>query len=498
MSDVPTNADAVRVPWTVAGNLDAQVHETHTGVVILLGGRAYKAKKPIATDFLDFTTPTRRQQACEREVALNTRVAPDSYLGVAHLVGPGDCEPEPLVVMRRYPDSTRLASMVRLAEPVDDRLDKIAETLADFHRIAVRNPSIDEQGTAAAITARWDENLVELQRYPYLASDLVAEIRRLVERYTAGRAQLFSSRIADRRIVDGHADLLADDIFCPPEGLAILDCLEFDDRLRYVDGIDDAAFLAMDLEFLGRADLSAFFLDRYRRYAGDAAPSSLTDFYIAYRAVVRAKVDCVRAGQGHDEAVDLARRHTDIALKHLGSGTVQLIVVGGGPGTGKTTVSRALAAQLGAHVLSTDDVRRQLQDASVIAGPAGVLDSGLYTPQNVAAVYDEVLRRAREQLANGVSVILDGTWRDPRQRQRAHRLAADTATPIVEFTCVAPLDSASARIQSRASTMSDATPEIAVALAEQDGQPPSGHEIDTSRPLAESVAEARRLCGLAV
>nr|MDT0526550.1 AAA family ATPase [Streptomyces sp. DSM 41633] len=137
---------------------------------------------------------------------------------------------------------------------------------------------------------------------------------------------------------------------------------EFDDRLRYVDGIDDAAFLAMDLEFLGRADLAAFFLDRYQRYAGDAAPSSLTDFYIAYRAVVRAKVDCVRAEQGHDEAVDLARRHADIALRHLRSGTVQLIVVGGGPGTGKTTVSRALAAQLGAQVVSTDDVRRQLHD----------------------------------------------------------------------------------------------------------------------------------------
>lgn len=498
MSDGSTNTGVVQVPWTVSGNLDAQVHETHTGVVILLGDRAYKAKKPIATDFLDFTTPARRQQACEREVALNARLAPDSYLGVAHLVGPGDGEPEPLVVMRRYPDSTRLASMVRLGAPVDDRLDTIARTLAEFHRIAVRGDRIDEQGTGPAIAARWQANLVELQHYPYVASDSVAEIGRLVDSYLAGRAELFSSRIAARRIVDGHADLLADDIFCPPDGLAILDCLEFDDRLRYVDGIDDAAFLAMDLEFLGRPDLSAFFLDRYRRYADDDAPHSLTDFYVAYRAVVRAKVDCVRAAQGRDEAADLARRHADIALAHLRSGAVQLIIVGGGPGTGKTTVSRALAAQLRAQVVSTDDVRRQLRDTHAIEGPAGVLDSGLYAPQNVAAVYDEVLRRAGELLAQGISVILDGTWRNPHQRRRAQRLAADSGVPIVEFTCVVPLDSASARIRSRTATTSDATPEIAAALAEQDGKLPSGHEIDTSRPLAESVAEARRVCGRAI
>ena len=136
----------------------------------------------------------------------------------------------------------------------------------------------------------------------------------------------FTQRITDGRIVDGHADLLTDDVFCMPEGPVLLDCLEFDDQLRYVDGIDDAAFLAMDLEFLGRKDLGDYFLKQYSRHAGDTAPSTLTDFYIAYRAVVRAKVDCVRVAQGHHDAVADAQRHIDVALEHLRCGTVRLIL----------------------------------------------------------------------------------------------------------------------------------------------------------------------------
>ncbi len=219
----------------------------------------------------------------------------------------------------------------------------------------------------------------------------------------------------------------------------MLDCLEFDDRLRYVDGIDDAAFLAMDLEFLGRKDLGDFFLDEYSRSANDNAPRSLRDFCVAYRAVVRAKVDCIRVTQGHPDAAADAHRHIDIALEHLRSCTVRLIVIGGGPGTGKTTLAHALAQPIGAQVISTDDVRQELQRSGAIAGRVGDLNAGLYAPENVSAVYEEVLRRARSLLSNGSAVILDGTWRDAHQRQRARTVATETASPVVEFECSVPL-----------------------------------------------------------
>jgi uncharacterized protein len=481
------------------GDLAAQVRETHTGVVVLLGDRAYKAKKPVVTDFLDFSTVAHRERACLHEVALNRRLAPDSYLGVAHVTDPRGGEPEPVIVMRRYADTTRLASLVTSDAPVHEHLLTIASVLARFHAVAERRSAIDAQGSVDAVWARWRQNLRELKTYSdeVVTPDSLREATRMAGQFVAGRQALFSQRITERHILDGHADLLADDIFCLPEGPALLDCLEFDDLLRYVDGIDDAAFLAMDLEFLGRKDLADYFLEQYTQCSGDPAPRALVDFYIAYRAVVRAKVDCIRVAQGHPEAAGDARRHLDIALAHLRAGTVRLIIVGGGPGTGKTTLSTALAEQLGARVISTDEVRRQLQDDGVVSGAVGVLDAGLYSSTNVDVVYDEVLRQAQAWLSGGHPVILDGTWRDAGHRDHAHELSRQASVPIVEFNCAVPIAEASARIQHRSGSNSDATPDIAAALAGTGCDRRDAHDIDTSRPLAASVKQALQICCLA-
>ncbi|BCI54712.1 hypothetical protein NIIDNTM18_39900 [Mycolicibacterium litorale] len=475
----------------------AEIHETHTGVVVLFGDKAYKAKKPVVTDFLDFSTPQSREQVCAREVELNSRMAADSYLGVAHFSGPGQGAPEPVVVMRRYPDRYRLRSMVLRGEPVEDHLTALAGIVARFHENALRSPDVDACATVPEVTGRWQENLTELDRYTdgVLAPDAVEEVRRSAMRYLDGRAELFAARIAERRIVDGHGDLLTDDVFCPPTGPVPLDCLEFDDRLRFVDGIDDAAFLAMDLEFLGRRDLADHFLAEYRAAAADGAPSSLVDFYIAYRAVVRAKTDCIRVGQGVPAAAVDAHRHLALAADHLRAATVRLILVGGGPGTGKTTLSHALGESVGAEVISTDSVRRELQAGHVLTGEVGVLNAGVYSPDKVDAVYDTVLDRAAGLLSRGQSVILDGTWREPRHRRAALDLAQRAAATRVELACTAPLAAAQDRIETRRSTTSDATPEIAAAITA--GVWPGAHPVDTGRPLADSVAEAQQICCLA-
>ncbi|WP_085256347.1 bifunctional aminoglycoside phosphotransferase/ATP-binding protein [Mycobacterium saskatchewanense] len=477
------------------------VHETHTGIVVLAGDRAFKAKKPVLTDFLDFRTPQQRERACRREVELNSRLSPDSYFGVAHLTDPAGGPAEPLVVMRRYHDEDRLAAMVGRDSDESLRrvLDAIADVLARFHARAERGRDISAQGEPVAIERRWHDNLVELERYAArpdmgISPESVALVRRLADQFIAGRAALFAHRREDGRIVDGHGDLLADDIFWVDGKPALLDCLEFDDNLRYVDCADDAAFLAMDLEFLGRADLGGYFLERHAALAADAAPPALHDFYIAYRAGVRAKVDCVRVSQGAPAAADDAARHLAIATRHLEAGTVRLALVGGNPGTGKSTVARALAERVGAQVISTDDVRRELRDAGVIGGDAGVLDSGLYSPNNVATVYEAVLHRAGRLLADGRSVILDGTWHDPRNRAEAHRLAGRTHAAMVELLCSATPDTAADRITTRPPGSSEVTPEIAGVLAarrEESGAGwPAAHRLDTSRPLGVGVQEA--------
>ncbi|MFZ1176471.1 MAG: nucleoside monophosphate kinase, partial [Mycobacterium sp.] len=221
-------------------------------------------------------------------------------------------------------------------------------------------------------------------------------------------------------------------------------------------------------------------------------------FYIAYRAVVRAKVDCVRLSQGKSAAVEDAARHLAIAAQHLENGAVRLALVGGNPGTGKSTLAHALAEQVGAQVISTDDVRRELRESGAIGGDAGVLDAGLYSPDNVTTVYEVVLRRARVLLGNGQSVILDGTWRDPEMRAQAHRLAGEAHSAVVELMCSAAVDTAADRITTRRPGNSDVTPEIAAALAAQHAGWDTAQVIDTSRKHEHVVREAHDIWRRAV
>lgn len=461
---------------------DAAVRETHCATVFFTGDRAYKVKKPVDLGFLDFTSRQARHDACRREVELNRRLAPDVYLGVAEVRAPDGDPCDWLVVMRRMPSERSLSALVTAGADVHDELRQLARMLAAFHATAERGPLINRVALLDGLRDRWTANLTELApfRDDPLDASVLAEITDLVNRYLAGRQPLLEARLRAGVACDGHGDLTADDIFCLPDGPRVLDCLEFDDRLRWVDGLDDAAFLAMDLERLGRKELGAWFLDCYAEFAGTQRCVSLEHHYIAYRAVVRAKVACLRNAQRGGQA-ERARQLAELALRHLRAAEPRLVLVGGRPGTGKSTVAGRLADELGAVLLQSDRIRKEQAGIDPRTAAGADWQQGIYSPTSTEHTYRELLRRARLLLGRGETVVLDASWRRAEHREMARVTAADTSSAAVELMCRAPDDVADARIRDRSHGphLSDATADIAGSMAREFDPWPQAEIVDT-------------------
>ena len=485
--DQPTGMRPLGSPPT--GEPFATLHETHSGVVVLYGDRAYKTKKPIVTDFLDFGSRAAREQACAREIALNRRLSPDVYLGLGHLVESEGNGGEPVVVMRRLPDAHRLSRLLDRGEATRIALRRLAHTLACFHDRADRGPSIDRDGKVEALRSRWWALLDGITDPPG-PRVVVERIGTLAMRYLDSRAPLFDDRIAGRRIVDGHGDLRTDDIFLLSDGFRVLDCLDFDDSLRHIDCLDDIAFLAMDLEFRCHPELADSFVSDYSTLTGDTAPPSLRHHYIAYRALVRAKVNCIRHRQGDAAAADHARRHVDIAVAHLETGAVRLALIGGLPGTGKSTIARRVGRATGAVVLSSDHIRAHLRSTGLVRAGNGHYGTAGYSPSAKSRVYNELLDQARIHLAHGRSVVLDASWTDGAHRGQAAAVAADLGAEPIEIRCTAPRTIAAQRIARRTDTESQASPAIAEKMAQHATVWPAAFVLDTTGPLTDTVERA--------
>ncbi|HJC60056.1 MAG TPA: AAA family ATPase [Candidatus Dietzia intestinigallinarum] len=513
-----------------------RVVETHGALIFLCGDEAHKVRKPLDLGFLDNRTVRARAEQSRREVELNSRLAPDVYTGVLEVRGPDDEVIEHVVRMRRLPDRDSLAAIVRSREQgpggsrdtdvvgdgrgpgvsdadrvreaggrsVAEGVREVARQIARLHADSPRTPEIDAAGDPDVIAGLWAESLEHLRRLSVGedAPEIVDDMEMLATAYLRGRGPLLRSRIEAGRIVDGHGDLLAADVYLTEDGPRIIDCLEFDDRLRFGDAMLDIGFLAMDLDRSGATDLAVVVLAAYREASGDDAPPSLVHHYMGYRALVRAKVTAIRAAQAadtvptgdagpsgpahadpaHAEAVAVAaaeaRRALELADRAVDAllwGRVRLVLVGGVSGSGKSTLARPLAQELGAELLRSDEVRQELR--------AGHGTAGGYSAGAVDAVYSELLARAAGMLAHGRSVVLDATWLDPRRRAEAETVAADAHAELVEISCTAHRDELARRITERARTGSDpseATVEVLDAQLAELAPWPDAIEVDTT------------------
>lgn len=468
--------------------------ETHTGAVLLVGEVAYKVKKPVAVGFLDWTKRIDRVEAIEDELTLNRRLAPDVYLGTGTLPQP-DGEGEPVLVMRRLPGNRRLSKLVEGGRDVGDILRLLAHQLAAFHLgCPVTDAAVTAAGPADTLR-RWEVNHDRLR--PSFGRWIDGQVAELVlERarsYLRGRAALLEARAAQGWARDGHGDLLAEDVFCLDDGPRVLDCLDFDERLRVGDVMADVAFLAMDLERLGRADLGWRLLELHGTMTGDVWPASLAHHHVAYRAQVRTLVSCVRADQGDVGAAEQAIDLLGIAARHAAAARVRLVLVGGSPGTGKSTLAAGLGDRLDVIVLRSDEVRKELAGVPLAESPGSTTWAGIYTPAAIDRTYGELLRRAERLLAQGETVVLDATWTEARRRAAARAVADRVSAEVVELRCVVDVETARRRAEARAGAgtdASDADGAVAFALAASFEPWPEAELISTASSTQASLDAA--------
>lgn len=473
-----------------------RVLSTLISTLVFLGDVVYKFRNPVRLGYLDLSTVEQRREDCEREVRLNRRLSPDVYLGVAEVVLEGQ-DAEPVVVMRRLPQRLNLAHLITSHVNVESEIQALARILVEFHSEAMRSREFDNDATSEALEARWSTNFTECSPFVGAVLDAHREqlIQRRVRRFLRGRSNLIQQRIDSGNICDGHGDLQAADIFCLPDGPRILDCLEFDDHLRHVDVVDDLSFLLMDLERLGGIASAEQLLETYEEFSGSVIPQSLCDHYRAYHAYVRAKVACLRS-EGDHTARGEAQTLQELALAYLERSRVKMILVGGLPGTGKSTLAAALADRLGATVLRTDEIRNELFAKKTTYSIDASYRGGRYASDATDATYREMLARSEVALRLGHSVVLDASWSSSDLREEARSIAERTDSDVVEFQCVLDSTVAARRINMRRQekgNVSDATVGVAALMGEDADPWPTAHSIETSASPAHVLSLAMRV-----
>jgi uncharacterized protein len=446
---------------------DLRLHETHSSWVILAGPYAYKLKKPVDLGFLDFTTVDRRRADCEEEVRLNRRFSPDVYLGIVEVteengryrVGVDDQAGEPAVWMRRLPEDGMLPEMLARGA-ADSRLARrIGQRLARFHATADTGLGVDEHGSPSTVAGNWKENFDQMATFVgrTISPAINEHIRDYVEGFLHDQQPLLERRVADGRVRDGHGDLHAASLCIVDGRIQMFDSLQFAPRFRCSDVAAEVAFLAMDFEHHGRADLAWSFVDEYVRVSGDAELPELLDFYACYRAYVRGKVRSLRLAQSGVTAIEderlagEAKAYLDLAWAHAGGvPKATLLVTMGLPASGKTTLARGLARRLGSVHLSSDIARKTMAGVQLTQRQSDSFGQGLYDPDMTRRTYTALRRQASLWLGRGRSVVLDATYGSPEQRRGLQRLADGLGAHLIVLLCHADDATLRARLASRA------------------------------------------------
>jgi aminoglycoside phosphotransferase family enzyme/predicted kinase len=406
---------------------------THISWVFLTDREVWKLKRPVDYGFVNYTMLERRRRCCEDEVRLNRRLAPDVYGVVPVRLGPqghgfgADGEIVDYAVrMRRLADEQSAEALLRRRALTPDQLTRLAERLARFFADAAPAP---EAGAIEAICDNVVENFVQVG--PFVGRFVSRETFDAVRAWQLGvlerESGRFRGRVKQGRIRDGHGDLRLEHVYFEDAEPVVIDCVEFNERLRCGDAAADVAFLAMELTARSRADLAERFLAAFAGASDDHDLYGVVDFYAGYRAWVRGKVAAFLAADPSTPPEKAARKAEEAqslfslarSYAEARPGAPRVIAVGGLIGSGKSTLAEALGRAVGVPVVSSDRVRKALARVRATErAPAGA-----YSAAFSARTFDEVFRRAAVVLESGRGVVLDATFRERALRLHARDLA---------------------------------------------------------------------------
>lgn len=462
---------------TLAREADAPVHciSTHVSLVFLAGDLVFKLKKAIRFPYLDFSTPTQREKACRAEYALNSRAAPELYLGVRKVTleldglafdGPGpmvDC----IVVMRRFDQENLFDALARAGRLEARHIEALALTLAAFHANAQRF----RETSGAAIFA----DLLALNDSSFAACGVFTPraVERLQKSFRAEWANL--RELLEARALAGfvrlcHGDLYLRNICWFSDRPTLFDCIEFDPKLAQIDVLYDVAFAIMDLWLIQRRDLANLLFNRYVSALARTLPAmparvrdgySALPFFMALRAAIRAHIAAAQSHSGDAardaEKAEEARSYFSLAEGLLAPRKNLIVAIGGLSGSGKSTLAAHIAGELGAppgaRVLNSDRIRKAMHKIP----PNQPLPPEAYEAPITAAVYLRLMTRAMDALSQNHSVVLDAVFSTPAEREAIEQLAHEQGAPFVGFWLEAPPSILRKRVRERPRGVSDAT-----------------------------------------